>query len=190
MKMLSVAGSNRTAPKLVVGVDRVVFPAQAVIDGQLLRYLPLIARVHRPVGKAQRVGILELRGFAGLARESRGGTAPTSWTGCRQLIAGPPFRDANVPSKPKVPRAVLKGSALRLEVVQRVFIVFEADAHVVRALDFGHVDDAGVLVVAELEGAARIGVSNVGDAGDLEARNAFVVRTDAVGARDVQHVVP
>ena len=61
-------------------------------------------------------------------------------------------------------------SALRLEVVQRVLVVFEAEAQAVRSLDLAQVDGGGVLVVAELEGAAGAGVADVGDARDLEAR--------------------
>ena len=50
-------------------------------------------------------------------------------------------------------------SALRLEVVQRVLVVFETEAQVVRALGLAHVDGGGVLVVAELERAAGVGVA-------------------------------
>ena len=72
--------------------------------------------------------------------------------------------------------------------VQRVLIVFPPETQVVRPFGLGHVDDTGVLVVAELEGAAGVGVSDIGDSGDLKARNAFVVRADAVGARNFQDI--
>jgi len=43
-------------------------------------------------------------------------------------------------------------------VVERVLVVLKAEAQGVRSLDLAQVDDAGVLVVAEQERAARVGV--------------------------------
>ena len=104
------------------------------------------------------------------------------------LMAVPPLSAVSDAVEAESAARRAERSALRLEVIERVLVVFEAEADVVRALDLGHVDVAGVLVVAELERAAGIGVADVGDARDLEARNALIVRTDAVGARNVQHV--
>ncbi len=66
--------------------------------------------------------------------------------------------------------------------------VFEAGANGVRPFDLGCVDIARVLVIAKLERAAGIGVSNIRNTRDLKAGNALVIRSGAVGSRDVQHV--
>ena len=56
---------------LIVREDRIVFPAHAVVDGQVAAHLPLIARVERPIGEAQSVGVLKLRDLSEAAGEAQ-----------------------------------------------------------------------------------------------------------------------
>src|SRR5262249_2474785 len=66
--------------------------------------------------------------------------------------------------------------------------VLESEAKVVGVLDFAEVVSRGGLVVAELERAAGAGVPDVGDAGDLEPRDALIVGAMTVRSVHLQYV--
>jgi len=90
--------------------------------------------------------------------------------------AAPPFKRRQRAVEPESAARRAERSALRLELIKRELIVFETKTQVVSSLDLGQVDGGCVLVVAELERAAGIGIADVRDTGDLESRDALIIR--------------
>src|ERR1019366_4222707 len=125
----------------------------------------------RPIRKAQRVGIAELRDLADMRGEAQQELRP----GVKRsagIHRGAALQGRQRAVETKGPARRAEGSALRLEVVQRVFVVFKAEAQRMRPLHFADVDVGRVLVVPELERAAGISVADVRDAAYLKRRDA------------------
>src|SRR5262249_36543640 len=153
---------------MIVGVNRIVFPAQAVVDGQVAGCLPRIPCVQVPGGKPQGIRILELRDLANPRGEAEQELGPG--VGRRSAVHGGAAIERSQGSvEPKGAAWCTEGSALRLEVIQRGLVVLESKAQVVGAVDLAHIDGREVLVVAELERAARAGVAQVVDSRDLKS---------------------
>ena len=127
---------------MVVRINRIVFPAQAVIDRQLRINLPRVTHIERPGREAQRDGIVDLSYLARMrgeaeeelsprigraadidcrprAIEKRGGRCGGRSLACGQRTV----KAKRAPGRPE-------SSSLRLKMVKRGLVVFEARADV------------------------------------------------------------
>src|SRR6266480_1523127 len=82
----------------------------------------------------------------------------------------------------------LESSALRLKVVDAAATVLESKTQIVASFCPNEVGIKDVLVVAEEKWVPGIGISHVGEAGDLESRDAAFEEQGAIGAGDVKGI--
>src|SRR5215469_12311600 len=181
----------------VVGIKRIILPAQAIVESELTGDLPLVARVEGVIRKTEGVGVIDLGDFAQPEwvtqqelRPGIGGHAVgvgDDATGAQILSIHLVAQGSQVTVEPESPARCAEGSALRLEVVQSVMVILESKAQVVRPLHFTEIDGGSVLVIPEEEGAAGTRIAHVRYPCDLEPRNTVVVRAGAIRAGNIQN---
>src|SRR5438128_2685762 len=72
--------------------------------------------------------------------------------------------------------------------IQGILVVFESEPEVVGTLYLTQIDGREILVVTELERAARTRIAKIANPCDEESRDSFIVLAVAIGTRNVQHL--
>src|SRR5437879_6539754 len=147
-------------PGMVAGCKRIVFPADAIGEGQLGSHLPSIACVPCPGGEPQGVGNDILSDLAVSLRETKQELGKT----VIRIRRSAPVQRGNAPVKPKSAAGRAKGSTLGLEVVDPAVVVLQAEAQIVSPFNPAEVGVGNILIVPEGEGIAGVGISEIGPA--------------------------